>query len=85
MNITKQKQTHRYREQTSDYNWGGGSGGTRQGKGLRGKTTKYKINKLQGHNEQHREYNEHFITFYKISNHVVHPKLMLHCKSTILQ
>ena len=22
MNITKKKQTHRYREQTSDYHWG---------------------------------------------------------------
>ena len=26
MNITKQKQTHRYREQTSSYQWGEGLG-----------------------------------------------------------
>ena len=26
MNITKQKQTHRYREQTSGYQWVGGEG-----------------------------------------------------------
>ena len=26
MNITKQKQTHRYREQTSGYYWGEGQG-----------------------------------------------------------
>ena len=26
MNITKQKQTHRYREQTSGYEWGEGRG-----------------------------------------------------------
>ena len=26
MNITKQKQTHRYREQTSSYQWGAGRG-----------------------------------------------------------
>ena len=29
MNITKQKQTHRYREQTSGYQWGEGKGGAR--------------------------------------------------------
>ena len=27
MYITKQKQTHRHREQTSGYQWGEGSGG----------------------------------------------------------
>ena len=27
VNITKKKQTHRYREQTSGYQWGEGSGG----------------------------------------------------------
>ena len=37
MNITKQKQTHRYREQTSDYQCREGSGeGQRRGRGLRG-------------------------------------------------
>ena len=33
MNITKQKQTHRYREQTSGYQWGKGQD---KGRGLRG-------------------------------------------------
>ena len=33
--MTKQKQTHRYREQTSDYHWGEGLGGARQGKGIK--------------------------------------------------
>ena len=37
MNIIKQKQTHRYREQTSGYQWGQG----RAGRGLRG--TKYYV------------------------------------------
>ena len=37
MNITKQKQTHRYREQTSGYQWGeGGEEGQDKGRGLRG-------------------------------------------------
>ena len=36
MNIIKNKQTHRYREQTSDYQWGEGSGaGQYRGMGLR--------------------------------------------------
>ena len=36
MDITKQKQTHRYREQTSGYQWGEGSGkGQDRGRGLR--------------------------------------------------
>ena len=56
MILTKQKQTHRYREQTSCYQWSEG--------GVRGKTgvgdseiqtTMYKINKLQGYTVQHRE------------------------------
>ena len=37
MNITKKKQIHRYREQSSGYQWGEGSGeGQRRGRGLRG-------------------------------------------------
>ena len=36
MNITKQKQSHRYREQTSGYQWGEQSGeGQDTGRGLR--------------------------------------------------
>ena len=37
VNITKKKQTHRYREQTSAYQWGGGRReGQDRGRGLRG-------------------------------------------------
>ena len=31
VNITQKRQTHRYREQTSDYQWGGGRGGAIEG------------------------------------------------------
>ena len=37
VNITKKKQTHRYREQTGGYQWGEGRGeGQYRGRGLRG-------------------------------------------------
>ena len=37
MNVTKQKQIHRYREQTSGYQWGEERGeGQDRGRGLRG-------------------------------------------------
>ena len=37
VNITKEKQTHRYREQTNGYQWGEGSGEEQdRGRGLRG-------------------------------------------------
>ena len=37
VNITQKKQTHRYREQTSGYQWGEGSGeGQYRHRGLRG-------------------------------------------------
>ena len=51
VNIRKQKQTHRYREQTSGYQWGEGRGeGQAGGMGLRDtKTTVYKIDKQQGY------------------------------------
>ena len=57
MNVTKKKQIHRYKEQTSSCQWGDG----RWGRGLR--TTKYyhKTNKLQGYIVQHREYSQYFI------------------------
>ena len=36
MNITKQKQTHTYREQTNDYKWGKGRReGNYKGRGLK--------------------------------------------------
>ena len=37
MNITEKKQTHGYREQTSDYQWGGAGGGAIQGQGIKRK------------------------------------------------
>ena len=42
MNITKQKQTHRYREQTSGYEWGEGRG-EREGRGRGLKSTNYSV------------------------------------------
>ena len=36
VNITKKKQTHRYREQTSAYQWEEGSSGQHRGRGVRG-------------------------------------------------
>ena len=48
MNITKKKQTHRYREQTSGYQWDEGKKeGQDKSNGLT--STMYKINKLQGY------------------------------------
>ena len=39
--IAKQKQTHRYREQTSGYQWGEGKGGGCQDKGRGLRDTNY--------------------------------------------
>ena len=53
------KQAHRYREQTSGYQWGD----RRDKIGLRGqevKTTMYKIDRLQGYMVEHREYSHYF-------------------------
>ena len=48
MNITKQKQTDRYRKETSGYQWGEGWEERQdRRKGLRGTSTVYKINKIQ--------------------------------------
>ena len=47
MSITKKKQTHRYKEQTSGYQWGERRGeGQNRGTGLRG-TDMHKVKKLQ--------------------------------------
>ena len=60
--ITKQKQTHRYTEQTSGYQWGEGRGeGQDKDRGLKVHTTMYKINKLQEYIVQHREYSQYCI------------------------
>ena len=61
MNITKQKETHRYRELVV-------TSGERVGRrvksavgDLEAQTTMYEINKLQGYIVQHREYSRYFI------------------------
>ena len=62
MNITKKKQTHGYREQTSGYQWGDGSGeGQDSGRGLEMQTVLYKISKLQESTIQQMEYSPYFI------------------------
>ena len=43
MNVTIKKQTHRYKEQISGYQWGEGKDGQNNDVGLRDKTTVYKI------------------------------------------
>ena len=54
MYITKQKQNHTYREQTSGYQWEEGSReGRDKGIGLR-QTTIYKINIQQGYILEHK-------------------------------
>ena len=50
MNITKKKQTHRYREQTSDCQWG---------------SERHKVlgvRQVQGCIAQHEEYSQYFVT-----------------------
>ena len=62
VNITKKKHTHRYREQTSDYQSGEGQGEGQDRVGEQEvQTTVYEINKLQGYIIQHREYNQYLI------------------------
>ena len=62
MYTTKQKQAHRYREQTSGYQWGDGSGeGQDSGRGLEMQTVLYKISKLQESTIQQMEYSPYFI------------------------
>ena len=55
MSIPTQNQTHKYREQTSSYQWGEERGGT-----VRGRRYMYKINKLQEYIAQHEEYSQYF-------------------------
>ena len=56
MYITKQKQTHRYREQTSGYQWGERRDeGQDRGRGLSSTTTIYKVDNQPVHIIQHRE------------------------------
>ena len=57
VNITKKKQTHKYREQTTGYQWGEGRGRRGVGSG------KYKLLgvRLQGCVVQHGEYSQYFV------------------------
>ena len=55
MNTTKQKQTHRYREQTSGYQQ------RDRRRGLRSTIIMYKINMVQRYSVQHREYSQYYI------------------------
>ena len=61
MNITKKKQTHKYRKQTSGYWWGEGSWeGQDRGRGFRRKNY-YVKSKVQECSVQQREYTQYFI------------------------
>ena len=64
MNKTK-KQTHRYGEQASGYQWGEGKEGTGNiGVGdLEVQTTMYKINKLQGYIYTHTHTHTHIYIY----------------------
>ena len=62
VNTTKEKQTHRFREQTSGYQWGEGQGKVQyRHRELRVQTTMCNKNKLQRYIVQHREYGQYFI------------------------
>ena len=62
MNITKKKQTHRYRKQISGYHWGGEGGRSKTGVvDSEVQTIMYKINKLRGYIVQYREYSQNLI------------------------
>ena len=64
MNIANQKQTHRYRKQTSNYQQGEGRGGCKIGVwDWEMQTTMCKIYKQQGYIVQHRELFCFVITF----------------------
>ena len=67
MTITKKKQAHRYREQTSGYQWGEGRS-KGQDRSYEVQTTMYKINKLHGYIVQYREYSPYFIITIKEHN-----------------
>ena len=58
VNITKKKLTHRYREQSSGYQWELGKGDTEVGRG------RYKllgVRQIQGCIVQHRECSQYFV------------------------
>ena len=84
MNTPKQKETYRYREQTSGYQWGEGTGeGKISVRNSEVQTIMHQINKLQGYIIQYTEYSKYFIITLnglksvKILNHcVVHLKLI---------
>ena len=61
MDITKRKQTHRYREQTSGYQWEEGRVGKNNDGELRDKDTMHKINKLQIYIVLHGECSQYYM------------------------
>ena len=68
VNITKKKQTHRYGEQTSSYQWGKGKrGGNIWVVEWEVQTAMYKINKQQGYIVQHGEIQPLFCNNFKWS------------------
>ena len=77
MNITKKKQTHRYREKITGYQWGEGRGeGQDRGREVGGTNYKVTNNKQQGSIAQHGEYSQYFtITI----NEVLPLKFVNHC------
>ena len=60
LNITKQKQTHKYREQTGVASGERGRKGQYTGRGLRGRSYNVYSN-LQGYIVQHEDYSEYFM------------------------
>ena len=81
MSIEKKEQTHKYREQTMVTSKEMGVGRT-YALGIKRYKLLYKVNKLQGHIVQHRDYSQYFVITIKgiqplkIMNHyVVHLKL----------
>ena len=61
MNVTKKKQTHRYREQTSGYQWEEGRVGKNNDGELRDKDTMHEIKKLQIYILLHGECSQYYI------------------------
>ena len=85
MNITKQKHTHRDREQTSSFQrregWEEGQNRQRDEKV---QNTSHKISKSQECNVQHKEYSHYFIISLYVCNLYIHEsvqfiKILNHC------
>ena len=86
MYTAKQKQTRRYRRQTSGYQWGDGSGeGQERVWDQEVQTTMYKIDKQQGYIVQHREIYPLFKNNFKWTTSInILNDYVLHLKHIIL-